>query len=300
MRTEDGGRSWTPVKLPLRAERAADACATSRSSGAEQGWVVGETGHDLPHGGRRCQRWTRQESGVPIVRTIPKGEHRAARGACPSSRPSRTGSPCRRSSSRTPARVGGGLLRRRRRVRRCSAPRTAARRGGSSTFSRASCCASLFVLDADHAWAAGDRARTDAPGRAPLRAGRALSAAIRVRSRATARSRPAASRTPRRSARAGRDPCREPSAGSRRPRDTRRRWRFMWLTRSQVSSASQSASVDVARLLAGDLLPAGLMGLGQHVLDELIHRRRGQGLGAADQASNAASRACASSAMSGT
>ena len=71
-RTSDGGATWTPVPLPLReGERPTlwDVTFTDRS----HGWVVGESG-TIFHTADGGLTWTRQEEGVPVVRVLPPGE----------------------------------------------------------------------------------------------------------------------------------------------------------------------------------------------------------------------------------
>lgn len=72
MHTDDGGWNWAPVPLPYRAgERPTLRDITF--VGDRLGWVVGESGC-IFHTDDGGASWRLQESGVPVVRVIPKGE----------------------------------------------------------------------------------------------------------------------------------------------------------------------------------------------------------------------------------
>jgi photosystem II stability/assembly factor-like uncharacterized protein len=73
-RSDDGGATWIPVPLPLRiGERPTlwDVTFTDASNG----WVVGERG-SIFHTSDGGANWTLQEAGVPVVRALPVGERR--------------------------------------------------------------------------------------------------------------------------------------------------------------------------------------------------------------------------------
>jgi photosystem II stability/assembly factor-like uncharacterized protein len=71
-RSGDGGRTWTEVPLPLRTgERP--ALWDIFFSDALHGWVVGERG-SIFHTEDGGSTWALQENGVPVIRSIPKGE----------------------------------------------------------------------------------------------------------------------------------------------------------------------------------------------------------------------------------
>jgi photosystem II stability/assembly factor-like uncharacterized protein len=71
-RTEDGGKNWIPVPLPLR-EGERPTLRDITFSDHQHGWIVGELG-SIFHSDDGGATWSLQESGVPIVRVIPKGE----------------------------------------------------------------------------------------------------------------------------------------------------------------------------------------------------------------------------------
>lgn len=158
MRSDDGGRNWTQVPLPLR-EGERPTLWDITFSGASHGWVVGEGG-SIFHTEDGGSTWARQENGVPVVRTISKGEAPRPREPIPEleTEPDRLSiSAVQFADSEHGFAVGyyadvaesvilgtsdGGATWRLERV----APGEVLR--------------SLFVLDPEHAWAAGDRART--------------------------------------------------------------------------------------------------------------------------------------------
>lgn len=103
-RTDDGGASWTPVALPLRAGERPILRGISFCE-PDHGWIAGELGtiFRTRDGGTT---WTLQESGVPIVRVIPRGEEPRPREWCAelenprriASRSPRSASPTRRTA----------------------------------------------------------------------------------------------------------------------------------------------------------------------------------------------------------
>lgn len=157
MRTQDGGRSWTAVNLPLRPEER-PTLRDVTFVGAEQGWVVGETG-TIFHTEDGGQRWSRQENGVPIVRTIPKGEHRV-REVVPEleTEPDRLAlSAVQFADTRRGWAVGY--------YADVAESVVIGTEDGGATWriehvQPGELLRSLYALDAGHVWAAGDRART--------------------------------------------------------------------------------------------------------------------------------------------
>jgi photosystem II stability/assembly factor-like uncharacterized protein len=158
MRSDDGGVTWTRIVLPLRGGEhptLRDVTFTDEM----HGWVVGELGsifHTVDGGAT----WARQESGVPIVRVIPKGEPPRPREPIPdldmgpdrlalstvafadTSRGWALGYYSDVAESVVLGTTDGGATWR-------------VERTQPGELLRA-----LYVLDRDHAWAAGDRART--------------------------------------------------------------------------------------------------------------------------------------------
>ena len=157
MRTDDGGTDWTRVRLPLRDHEDPTLWDITFVDGA-QGWIAGERGV-IFHTANGGATWERQERGVPVVREIPAGEPR-------------------RRDVRPELEVEPDLL-------ALSAIRFAdtrhgwavgyyadvaesvvlATEDGGATWSvdrilPGEELRSLFVLDREHAWAAGRRART--------------------------------------------------------------------------------------------------------------------------------------------
>lgn len=156
-RSSDGGEHWTRVPLPLReGERPTlwDVTFTD----ASHGWVVGERG-SIFHTTDGGVTWSREETGVPVVRVLPPGES-PRHEVIPEleTEPDRlsisavqfadndhgyaVGSYADVAESVVLATSDGGATWRVERV----VPGEILR--------------SLFLLDARHAWAAGDRART--------------------------------------------------------------------------------------------------------------------------------------------
>jgi len=158
MRSGDGGRTWTRVALPFR-EGEHPTLWDITFSDASHGWAVGERG-SIFHTEDGGSTWALQENGVPVVRSIPKGEAPRPREPIPEleTEPDRlTVSAVQFVDSEHGFAVGyyadvgesvvlgtvdGGATWRVERV----VPGEVLR--------------SLFMLDPEHAWAAGDRART--------------------------------------------------------------------------------------------------------------------------------------------
>ena len=159
MRTDDGGEDWSAVKLPLEAGEHPTLWDITFLD-ARQGWVAGDGG-SIFHTSDGGATWERQERGVPIVRALPKGEPRR-HDVLPGlqNEPDRlTVSAVRFVDAQRGWAVGyyadvaeGIVLR---------------TEDGGTTWSTehvqpGELLRSLYVLDRDHAWAAGDRARTQA------------------------------------------------------------------------------------------------------------------------------------------
>lgn len=156
-RSSDGGVNWTRVPVPLGRDEHPTFWDVTFTD-ASHGWVVGERGTIL-HTEDGGVTWVRQESGVPIVRVLPSGES-PRHDVVPEleTEPDRLSiSAVQFADDRNGYAVGyyadvaesvvlstsdGGATWRVERV----VPGELLR--------------SLFLLDAQHAWAAGDRART--------------------------------------------------------------------------------------------------------------------------------------------
>jgi len=157
MRTRDGGRSWIPVSLPLRlGERPILRDVTF--VGADHGWVVGEHG-TLFHTADGGASWTLQENGVPVVRAIPKGERRP-REIVPEleTEPDRLALSAVQFADTSHGWAVGYYA-------DVAESVVLGTGDGGATWriehvQPGELLRSLFVLDAGHAWAAGDRART--------------------------------------------------------------------------------------------------------------------------------------------
>jgi photosystem II stability/assembly factor-like uncharacterized protein len=123
------------------------------------GWVVGERGVVF-HTADQGATWTRQEQGIPIVRTIPKGEPRRPREPLPEleTEPERLTlfaveflDPNHGRAVGYYSDVGESVV-----IGTSDGGQTwRVERVQPGEHLRA-----LFVLDPDHAWAVGDRART--------------------------------------------------------------------------------------------------------------------------------------------
>lgn len=158
MRSDDGGRNWTAVVLPLRAgERPIlrDITFTDVS----RGWIVGEQG-SIFHTEDGGATWALQDSGVPVVRVIPKGEPPRPREVLPElqTEPDRLALTAVRFADSTHGWAVGYYAD----VAESVILHTAD--GGTSweveRVQPGEELRTLFVLDREHAWAAGDRART--------------------------------------------------------------------------------------------------------------------------------------------
>jgi photosystem II stability/assembly factor-like uncharacterized protein len=157
MRTDDGGGDWTPVKLPLDKGEHPTLWDVTFVDGA-QGWVAGEHGC-IFHTRDGGTTWERQDHGVPIVRPLAKGET-PRRDVLPGleTEPDRlTVSAIRFADAAHGWAVGYYAD-----VAESVVLRTD---DGGGTWSTEHVqpgeeLRALFVLDREHAWAAGDRART--------------------------------------------------------------------------------------------------------------------------------------------
>ncbi len=157
-RTEDGGRNWQPVPLPLRqGERPTLWDVTFVD--ARYGWVVGERGN-LFHTRDNGDSWQLADRGVPVVRVIPKGEPRRPREVVPEleTEPDRLTLAAIQFADAEHGWAVGYYPD----VAESVVLRTDD--GGESWVTEhvepGELLRSLFVLDRDHAWAAGDRARS--------------------------------------------------------------------------------------------------------------------------------------------
>jgi photosystem II stability/assembly factor-like uncharacterized protein len=158
MRSTDGGQSWMRVELPLRdGERPTLWDVTF--SDPLHGWVVGEQG-SIFHTQNGGVSWLLQETGVPVVRAIPKGEPPRPRDILPE-------------LEMEPSRLCLAAVHFVDQDRGCAVGYYAdvaesivlrTQDGGAQWdvehVQPGEILRSVFVLDAEHAWAAGDRART--------------------------------------------------------------------------------------------------------------------------------------------
>jgi photosystem II stability/assembly factor-like uncharacterized protein len=157
-RSDDGGINWTPVALPLRAgERPTLRDITFCD--ATHGWIVGELG-TVFHTADGGASWALQENGVPIVRVIPKGEPKRPREPIPEleTEPDRLALTAVQFADPDHGWAVGYYSD----VAESVILHTS---DGGTTWAvervqPGELLRSLFVLDAEHAWAAGDRART--------------------------------------------------------------------------------------------------------------------------------------------
>ena len=158
MRTDDGGETWTSVPLPLRAGKRPTLRDVTFPD-AMHGWVVGEQG-TIFHTEDAGATWRLQDHGVPVVRVIPKGELQRPREVVPEleTEPDRLAlHAVRFADARNGWAVGAYSD-----VAESVVLHTA---DGGATWEvervqPGAMLRTLFVLDAGHAWAAGDRART--------------------------------------------------------------------------------------------------------------------------------------------
>jgi len=157
MCTLNGGSDWSAVRLPLEKNEHPTLWDITFVN-ADQGWAAGERG-SIFHTSDGGATWERQERGVPIVRPLPQGE-KPRRDVLPEleTEPDRlTVSAIRFADSERGWAVGYYAD-----VAESVVLRTD---DGGATWRTehvqpGELLRSLFVLDRDHAWAAGDRART--------------------------------------------------------------------------------------------------------------------------------------------
>ena len=158
LRSGDGGLTWEAVPLPIPAGEHPILWDLAFSD-ADHGWVAGERGI-ICHTRDGGASWELQQRGVPVIRVIPRGEARRPREVVPeletqpdrlsvaaiafadSARGWAVGYYADVAESVVLGTSDGGATWRVEHVQPGEQLR------------------SLFVLDADHAWAAGDRART--------------------------------------------------------------------------------------------------------------------------------------------
>jgi photosystem II stability/assembly factor-like uncharacterized protein len=161
MRSDDGGATWARVELPVERkgnfERPALWDVTF--SGRGNGWTVGDQGLVL-HTSDGGATWSRQVAGIPIVRVIPRGEPPRPREVLPELE-----TPPDRLSLTAVAfadTARGWAVGYYSDVAESVVLRTDD--GGASwrveRVVPGEELRTLFVLDANHAWAAGHRART--------------------------------------------------------------------------------------------------------------------------------------------
>jgi photosystem II stability/assembly factor-like uncharacterized protein len=156
-RTDDGGSTWQRVPLPLREGEHPSLRDVFFVDG-RRGWVVGELG-SIFHTDDGGATWSRQENGVPVVRVIPKGEHRT-REVVPEleTEPDRLALMAIRFVDASRGWTVGFYS-------DVAESVVLGTHDGGDTWSvehtqKGELLRTLFALDADHAWAAGDRART--------------------------------------------------------------------------------------------------------------------------------------------
>ena len=157
MRSEDGGIDWTPVSLPTGVSDRPTLWDVSFTD-AVHGWVAGERGRlfRTADGG---ETWTLEQNGVPVTRVIPKGEPRRPRAPVPGLE--LEPDPLTLSAIRFADADHGWAVGYYADVAESVILSTAD--GGQSWKTEhvqpGEELRCLFVLDRDHAWAAGDRAR---------------------------------------------------------------------------------------------------------------------------------------------
>ena len=158
MRTDDGGDSWTRVELPLRPNQHPSLRDVTFLDDS-LGWVVGEEG-SIFHTADGGETWVLQENGVPVVRILPRGEPPRPREPIPELEmaPDRLtlfavqfADPYRGWTVGYYADVAESVV--------------LGTHDGGETWQiehtqSGELLRALFVLDASHAWASGDRART--------------------------------------------------------------------------------------------------------------------------------------------
>jgi len=156
-KTGDGGRTWEQVALPLAKDERPTLWDIFFVDPA-QAWIVGEEGV-IFHTEDGGSTWTRQANGVPIVRALRKGERRP-REVVPEleTPPDRLALTAVRFLDRQRGFAVGSY-------NDVAESVVIATHDGGATWKvervqPGEYLRSLFVLDATHAWAAGDRART--------------------------------------------------------------------------------------------------------------------------------------------
>jgi photosystem II stability/assembly factor-like uncharacterized protein len=157
MRTDDGGRDWTPVRLPLAEGEHPTFWDVTFVDGA-RGWIAGEHGC-IFHTRDGGATWERQDHGVPIVRPLGKGETPRHEVVPQLETPP---DPLTVSAIRFADPEHGWAVGYYADVAESVVLRTG---DGGATWTTEQVqpgeeLRCLFVLDRDHAWAAGDRART--------------------------------------------------------------------------------------------------------------------------------------------
>lgn len=158
LRSDDGGTNWTRVVLPLRPGERPTLWDITFSD-ASHGWVVGERG-SIFHTEDGGVTWALQENGVPIVRVIPRGEPRRPREVVPEleTEPDRLSLTAVQFADSSHGWAVGWYA--------DVAESVVLHTGDGGASWEVECAQpgemlrALFVLDAEHAWAAGDRART--------------------------------------------------------------------------------------------------------------------------------------------
>ena len=159
LHSEDGGDTWTRVPLPLRPNEH-PSLRDVYFLDDRLGWIVGEEG-SIFHSADGGESWVLQENGVPVVRRIPKGEPPRPREPLPELEvpPDRLtlfavqfADPQRGWTVGYYADVAESVV-------------LGTHDGGANWqvehIQSGELLRSLFVLDANHAWAVGDRARTE-------------------------------------------------------------------------------------------------------------------------------------------
>ncbi len=158
MRSDNGGRDWLPVALPLRAGERPTLWDITFSD-PSHGWIAGEHGC-IFHTADGGATWERQERGVPIIRVVPEDEPPRPREVVPQleTEPDRLSVMAIRFADALHGWAVGSYAD----VAESVVLRT--EDGGASwqveRVQPGEMLRTLFVLDRDHAWAAGDRART--------------------------------------------------------------------------------------------------------------------------------------------
>jgi photosystem II stability/assembly factor-like uncharacterized protein len=157
LRSDDGGSHWTSVALPL-GDGEHPILWEITFTDPDHGWVAGE--RCILHTGDGGATWVRRENGVPIVRPTRRGEPPRAKEPVPEleTEPDRlTVSAIQFADIQHGWAVGYYA------DAAESVVLSTADEGVTWTTERVEpgeLLRCLFVLDARHAWAAGDRART--------------------------------------------------------------------------------------------------------------------------------------------